>query len=139
MPTNVELSTHPEGQYRQIERADSNGYISKETLGEYFDLFPTEVGGGSTSYWCDYFYQNRASGQLVLWGGSAGDGASCGLAFAISGNAFSNASANFGARLAYYGELEFRCREDLGPPSGLFHRLLDICRGFLVCIHPDHC
>lgn len=107
MPTNVELSTHPEGQYRQIERPASNGYISKETLGEYFDLFPTEVGGGSTSYWCDYFYQDRASGQLVLWGGPATGGAGCGLAFAASTDAFSYAPANFGARLAYYGELEF--------------------------------
>lgn len=110
MPTNVELSTHPEGQYRQIERAASNGYISKETLGEYFDLFPTAAGGdstGSTSYWCDYFYQNRASGQLVLWGGHASRGANCGLAFAYSDIAFSYADPNFGARLAYYGELEF--------------------------------
>lgn len=107
MPTNVELSTHPEGQYRQIERPASNGYISKETLGEYFDLFPTEVGGGSTSYWCDYFYQDRASGQLVLWGGNARAGALCGLAFAYSYTAFSSAYAHVGARLAYYGELEF--------------------------------
>ena len=111
MPTNVELSTHPEGQYRQIERVSSNGYISKETLGEYFDLFPTAVGGdsmsGSTSYWCDYFYQNRASGQLVLWGGRANNGANCGLAYAHSYNAFSYSDAHLGARLAYYGELEF--------------------------------
>lgn len=106
MPTNVELSTHPEGQYRQIERVASDGYISKETLGEYFDLFPTALGGGSTSYWCDYFWQNRASGQLVLWGGAATDGAFCGLASAFSYVAFSISGATFGARLAYYGELE---------------------------------
>ena len=107
MPTNVELSTHPEGQYRQIERVASDGYISKETLGEYFDLFPTAVGGGSTSYWCDHFWQNRASGQLVLWGGGANNGAYCGLASASSNNAFSYSYASLGARLAYYGELEF--------------------------------
>lgn len=107
MPTNVELSTHPEGQYRQIERISSEGYISKETLGEYFDLFPTEVGGGSTSNWTDYTYANIASGQLVLWGGSAYDGAYCGLAYATSGNAFSLSNPLVGARLAYYGELEF--------------------------------
>lgn len=106
MPTAAELASHPSGHYRQLTRLTSDGYIKTEILGEYFDLFPTAVGGGSTSYWCDYFYQNAASGQLVLWGGSATYGPVCGLACASSGNAFSGSHANVGARLAYYGDLE---------------------------------
>lgn len=106
MPTAAELSTHPSGQYRQLTRLDSDGYVKTEILGEYFDLFPMAVGGGSTSYWCDYFYRNLATGQLVLWGGYASFGANCGLACAYSVDAFSYSSATVGARLAYYGEIE---------------------------------
>ena len=106
MPSAAELSSHPSGQYRQLSRIASDGYVKTETLGEHFDLIPTAIGGGSTSYWCDYFYQNQATGQLVLWGGNANYGAYCGLAFASSLSAFSFSSASFGARLAYYGDLE---------------------------------
>lgn len=106
MPSAAELSSHPSGQYRQLSRIASDGYVKTETLGEHFDLIPTAIGGGSTSYWCDYFYQNQATGQLVLWGGSADFGASCGLACAYSSCAFSYSGASIGARLAYYGDLE---------------------------------
>ena len=107
MPSSAELASHPNGQYRQISRVNADGYIKTETLGEFFDLFPTATGGGSTSYWCDYFYRNFATGQLVLWGGFASNGAFCGLASAHSNPAFSYSHASLGARLAYYGELEF--------------------------------
>ena len=105
MPTAGELSTHPSGQYRQLTRLTSSGYISQEILGEYFDLFPTVLNGGSTSYWCDYAYAN-ATGQLVRWGGDARDGTYCGLAYAHSSYAFSYSNATIGARLAYYGDIE---------------------------------
>lgn len=50
--------------------------------------------------------------QLVLWGGSASYGASCGLAFAGSYDVWSYSAAAFGSRLAvksseiaiYFGE-----------------------------------
>jgi hypothetical protein len=50
--------------------------------------------------------------QLVLWGGSADYGASCGLAFAHSYTGWSYSYASFGSRLAvksseiaiYFGE-----------------------------------
>lgn len=41
---------------------------------------------------------------LVLWGGSANNGAYCGLAYAGSVNAFSTALPNIGARLALKSE-----------------------------------
>ena len=59
------------------------------------------------SYWCDYFYQNKASGQLVLWGGAAGDGPYAGLGCAYSYGAWSTSTAYIGSRLAYYGPIEF--------------------------------
>lgn len=75
-------------------------------LGEHFDIFPKKIGGNSTSYWADYSWANT-TGQLVLWGGSADNGASCGLAFAHSGDAWSSSSAAIGSRLAYFGNLTF--------------------------------
>ena len=41
---------------------------------------------------------------LVLWGGSASSGSSCGLAYAYSYSAFSNSGANIGALLAVKSE-----------------------------------
>ena len=107
MPITAELATHPAGAYRQLVRRSDSGYISSMLLGEYFDLFAkTIAGGGSTSYWADYV-SGSLTGQLLLWGGGAGDGTSCGLVFAFSNNAFSNSNASIGSRLAYYGECKF--------------------------------
>ena len=104
MPTNAELTTHPAGDYRQLTRSVSSGYIKTITLGDFFDIIPATVGGGSTENWCDnYWYANN--GQLVLFGGSANDGAYCGLACAASHNAWSYSYSTFGSRLAYYGKL----------------------------------
>mgnify|MGYP001778996690 CR=1 FL=1 len=75
-------------------------------LGEHFDIFPKKIGGNSTSYWADYSWANT-TGQLVLWGGSAGAGAYCGLAAAHSDHAWSHSSAYVGSRLAYFGNLTF--------------------------------
>lgn len=41
---------------------------------------------------------------LLLWGGYAGDGSHCGLAFANSGNAWSVSVSHFGSRLAFKSE-----------------------------------
>lgn len=41
---------------------------------------------------------------LLLWGGSAHNGSLCGLACAVSHDAWSNSSASFGSRLAFKSE-----------------------------------
>ncbi len=101
LPSSDELATIPSGDYRQLTRLTSGGYIVTETLGEYFDLIPTAVGGGTNSYWCDYFH-NNSTGQLFLFGEYANIGAYCGLACARSLYAFSWSDTG-GSRLAYYG------------------------------------
>ena len=107
MPITAELATHPAGAYRQLVRRTDEGYISSMLLGEFFDLFAkTFVGGGSTSYWSDYSYGN-ATGQILLFGGNSNYGTYSGLGFARSNFDFSILSADFGARLAYYGECKF--------------------------------
>lgn len=110
MPSAAELSSHPNGAYRQTTRreapTDTSGYVKTMILGEYFDLWATTVGGGATSYWSDYDYVNN-TGQLVLWGGYASSGSYAGLAYASSRYAFSDSYSYYGARLAYYGPLTF--------------------------------
>lgn len=103
MPSSAELAGTPVGDFRQTERNTGDGYVREMVLGEHFDIIPSVVGGGATSYWADYFYQNKANGQLGLWGGSAYDGPRAGLGSAYSDFAWSASDANFGSRLAYYG------------------------------------
>ena len=108
MPTDAELMTKPAGDYRKLERTDGDGYVSKMALGEYFDLIAqSTTGGGSNNYWCDYFYRNLAKGQLCLFGGHANSGSNSGLACVDSNDAFSDATATCGARLAYYGKTQY--------------------------------
>lgn len=110
MPTASELTTHPNGQYRQIARravtSDAQYYITKMILGEYFDLFGLDVGGGESSYWGDYEAIND-TGQLVLWGGYGASGSASGLYYVHSQYSYSLMYSQCGARLAYYGPLTF--------------------------------
>lgn len=106
LPTTAEVSTHPNGEYRQATRLTTSGYVQEIMAGDNFDIFPAKIGGGSTSYWADYSWANN-TGQLVFWGGLANFGALCGLASAYSVNAWSYSLASVGSRLAYYGNLTF--------------------------------
>lgn len=106
LPSSTELATHPEGNYRQIVRPVSPFYPKAWVLGEYFDILAKTSGGSTSSYWCDYNY-NNATGQLPLWGGDANIGSLAGLGCAYTSYAWSSASAHIGSRLAYYGKLNW--------------------------------
>jgi len=73
--------------------------------GEYGENMPVEVGGGSTTYFADYFYTNiPTSGTAmrgVLFGGNAHYGADAGLANATSTHAASVTFAHIGSRLCF--------------------------------------
>lgn len=103
MPTESELATHPNGDYRQFTRLTSSNWIQEMLFGEFMDILPKKLGGGSGSYLGDYSWANT-TGQLCLWGGRAISGAYCGLGYSHSAHAFSYSFAYFGARLAYYGK-----------------------------------
>lgn len=107
MPTAAELSTHPSGNYRQLTRTLSGGYVETMLLGEYFDIFPATFGGGASSYWGDYGYHAKSEGQLVGFGGYANSGSLSGLCYSHSSLAFSDTQLYYGCRLAYYGSLSF--------------------------------
>lgn len=114
MPSTGELATNPDGAYRQLVRPTASNYVQRMLLGEYFDLIPELVSSSadSATYWCDYFWGNT-TGQLLLWGGYANFGPRAGLGCAHPEHAFSASYAPLGARLAYYGPLEFMSGREL--------------------------
>lgn len=84
----------------------TNGYAKKMLLGEDGDIVSTEVGGSSSTYWCDYYYTNTSANrmQVVLVGSSAGNGSAAGLASVDTGYAPSAAPRNVGSRLCFFPE-----------------------------------
>jgi hypothetical protein len=86
------------------------GYVKKLILGEHGEIMPLEVGGGSTTYFCDYFYTNiPSSGVLergVLFGGAANNGANAGFVSAATNYTATYTAAYFGSRLCFYPQIE---------------------------------
>ena len=84
----------------------TNGYAKKMLLGEDGDIVATEVGGSSSTYWCDYYYTNTSANrmQVVLVGGRADDGSLAGLASVYATAAPSDAHRDVGSRLCFFPE-----------------------------------
>lgn len=91
--------------YKHVgNEARSEGYVKEIVFGEEGEIMPSVVGGGSTTYFCDYHYTNIPTSEAlrgVLFGGLAYDGASAGLAAASSSYAPSLSNARFGSRLCF--------------------------------------
>lgn len=82
----------------------TNGYAKKMLLGEDGDIVATEVGGSSSTYWCDYYYTYTSANriQVLLIGGSADIGQNSGLAYINTHDASSAAAKYFGSRLCFF-------------------------------------
>ena len=91
--------------YKHVgNEARSEGYVKEIVFGEEGEIMPSVVGGGSTTYFCDYHYTNIPTSEAlrgVLFGGSAINGANAGLASAYSNNSPSDTSAHIGSRLCF--------------------------------------
>lgn len=75
-------------------------YIKAFDLGRTGEIIPSEVGGSTTTYMCDYHWCNSGSTELrtLLVGGGADNGAGSGLGYFASGNGVGLAGANVGFR-----------------------------------------
>lgn len=84
----------------------TNGYAKKMLLGEDGDIVATEIGGSSSTYWCDYYYTNTSANrmQVVLVGGNADGGSYAGLANVRTSDAPSVAGRDIGSRLCFFPE-----------------------------------
>ena len=97
-----QVSNTANGRKFTIPSSASGEYITRKTLGAYWDAFPQAVGGGDSTYYCDGFWA-ATSGELLFVGGSADLRSLCGLSSAASDNGFSFSGTILGARLAFYG------------------------------------
>jgi len=83
----------------------SSGYIKDVILGEGDHFLPSLVGGGSTTYYADFFYtlipSSGFSLRTLLLGAGAYFGARAGASYALSHRVPSTALANFGSRLCF--------------------------------------
>lgn len=84
----------------------TNGYAKKMLLGEDGDIVATEIGGSSSTYWCDYYYTYTSDNrmQAVLVGGNASDGSNAGLARMDTGGKPSAANRAVSSRLCFFPE-----------------------------------
>ena len=97
-----QVSNTANGRKFTIPSSAGGEYITRKTLGAYWDAFPQSVGGGDSTYYCDGFWASTI-GELLLVGGDAFYWSRCGLSYANSNNGFSDSGAAVGARLAFYG------------------------------------
>ena len=97
-----QVSNTANGRKFTIPSSAKGEYITRKTLGAYWDAFPQAVGGGDSTYYCDGFWAST-SGELLRVGGDAGAGSQCGLSSAYSRHGFSDSWTRIGARLAFYG------------------------------------
>lgn len=84
--------------------ARTENYVKEVIFGEGGEIIPSVVGGGSSTYFCDYHYTNIPTTEAlrgVLFGGSAYHGAYAGFASAHAHNTPSNTYANVGSRLCF--------------------------------------
>ena len=87
------------------EMSRSSGWVKELLLGEYGEIMPKTIGGGSNTHVGVYFYtnipENGESTRGVLFGGHSFNGAAAGFAFANTRSAPSNTNAYFGSRLCF--------------------------------------
>lgn len=82
----------------------TDGYITRM---EYLDgiehlFIPSEVGGSSSTYYCDNFWaHNTGEENIALAGGSWARGANCGVACLSCDAVASTVTSTLGARLSY--------------------------------------
>lgn len=81
----------------------TNGYAKKMLLGEDGDIIATEVGGSTSTYWCDNYYTSTSVSrmQLVVVGGRSDDGLNAGLVDVGTTNS-SGIANNIGSRLCFF-------------------------------------
>lgn len=80
-----------------------NGHVKKMLLGEDGDIIATEVGGSTSTYWCDNYYTSTSVSrmQLVVVGGRSDDGLNAGLVDVSTTNS-SGIANNIGSRLCFF-------------------------------------
>lgn len=92
--------------------ASSSNWITGIAHGEYADIMPTYVSGGSdTTYYADYYYQNTGN-RVLLRSGASGNGSTCGVFCSYAHYVSSFSSSAVGSRLGFYGNIVVKTKEE---------------------------
>lgn len=95
-----------EGMLKVAECPQQEGYIKKKSY-EGLCCMPTAVGGSSSTYYCDYFYQSAQSSKglrVRAAGGRAYNGTRAGASYTLADNTAANASAACSSPLCFFEE-----------------------------------
>ena len=78
----------------------SEGYVKEFNLGMGGDILAQSVGGGTTTYKCDYHYVGSVNSTLrtLLVGGNADNGGNAGPGYLASHDGVGNSSHDVGFR-----------------------------------------
>ena len=80
----------------------SEGWTTRMLLGAFGDIMPTNVGGSSSTFWCDYYWLNTSPNLYgALLGGHANIGAVDGFGCVAASCVPSFTGASFGSRLCF--------------------------------------
>lgn len=92
--------------------ASSSNWITGIAHGEYADIMPTYVSGGSdTTYYADYYYQNMGN-RILLRSGYFGHGSRCGVFCSDASDASSDSLSSIGSRLGFYGKIVVKTKDE---------------------------
>lgn len=92
--------------------ASSSNWITGIAHGEYADIMPTYVSGGSdTTYYADYYYQNTGN-KVLLRSGDPASGSGCGVFCSYASSGSSGSLSDFGSRLGFYGNIVVKTKEE---------------------------
>lgn len=82
----------------------TDGFAKKMLLGEDGDIVTVEIGGSSSTYWCDYYATNTSANrmQVIQVGGNADSKTSADLAYVSAGDPPSGAYRRVGSRLCFF-------------------------------------
>ncbi len=82
----------------------TDGFAKKMLLGEDGDIVTAEIGGSSSTYWCDYYATNTSANrmQVIQVGGNADSETSADLAYVSAGDPPSGAYRRVGSRLCFF-------------------------------------
>ena len=99
------IDTNYDGYDYVGDEARGEGYVKKIIFGDDGEIIPLEVGGGTTSYFCDYHYTHiptsAESLRAVLFGGFAYDKTLAGVVYFHSYRIPSYASTTYSSRLCF--------------------------------------
>lgn len=92
--------------------ASSSGWITGIAHGEYADIMPTYVSGGSdTTYYAAYYYQNMGN-RVLLRSSYSNNESGCGVFFSDTESVSSFSHSTAGSRLGFYGNIVVKTKEE---------------------------